>query len=167
MAGFSKTEEAATRVLSNLPTLRRHRRVAARRARLQSPARSALNGRGSRCSLEKINYPGSGNASAFSYEPVAGLVEIMEVEDGTIISDKQIVNIKGGMTEERTVAGAVLKKYFGQGCVIQGATMFFAKDHLGSVRSSVMGCDQPRIFAGGKSRTVAGDRQLRRIECED
>lgn len=63
----------------------------------------------------------------------------MEVEDGTIISDKQIVNIKGGMTEERTVAGAVLKKYFGQGCVIQGAPMFFAKDHLGSVRSSVMG----------------------------
>jgi len=73
-----KTEEAVARFWSNLPTLRRHRRVPARRSRLQSSARSALNGRVSHCLVEKINYPGIGNDSQFVYDGFGKTGEILE-----------------------------------------------------------------------------------------
>lgn len=75
-----KSEEAAARFLSNSPTLRRHRRVAARRSRLQSPARPTLNGRFFRGSVEKINYPGMGNNGQFVYDGFGKNVEILGVQ---------------------------------------------------------------------------------------
>ena len=137
-----KTEEAATRFLSNLPTLRRHRRVPARWSRLQSPARSALNGGLSHGSVEKINYPGNGNNSQFSFDAMSRNVKIVEVSGGSTTSTKQFVWCSDTArfnkpAEERDGGGFLAKQFFEKGQMIASTRYFYTVDYLHSIREMV------------------------------
>lgn len=134
-----KTEEAATRFLSNLPTLRRHRRVPTRRSRLQSSARSALNGGLSHGSVEKINYPGIGNNSKFGYDPKGQNVQIAETKMSALVSNSEIIWSRGERCESRDAMNGASSKYFSRGqvdsTVLTTASKFRFFDALGSIRS--------------------------------
>lgn len=131
-----KTEDAANRFLSNLPTLRRHRRVAARRSRLQSPARPTLNGRFFLGSVEKINYPGIGNYSAVAYEALGLISQIVEVSGGSSTASKNFVNCDVERCEERNDSSSAVDKFFAYG-ENSGVALYYALDHLDSTREVV------------------------------
>jgi RHS repeat-associated protein len=82
----------------------------------------------------KINYPGSGNNSQFTYDGFGHNVAIIETTGGTVSSTKQFVWAKGAMQEARNASGSVTAQYFDRGQTISSSSYFYTKDHLGSIR---------------------------------
>ena len=82
----------------------------------------------------KINYPGSGNNSQFSYDGLGHVVKIVETVSGTVTSTKQFVQTGIKMREIRDSSGNVLSQFFKHGQTIGGTNYFYTRDHLNSVR---------------------------------
>lgn len=72
--------------------------------------------------------------SEFSYDGEQHRVRIIEKENGLTQSDIQVVWCEKEICEERAADGVtVMRRPFGLGEQVAGATRFFASDHLGSV----------------------------------
>ena len=82
----------------------------------------------------QINYPGTGNNSAFTYDAFGRTVEIVETLSGTVTSTKQFVRSDGSMNEARNSSGTVIAQYFNYGESIGGTSYYWTKDYLGSIR---------------------------------
>ena len=80
--------------------------------------------------LIQINYPGSGNYSAFSYDSNSHIAKINESSGAT----KQFVWCVGIMSEARDGSGNVLNQYFCYGQTISGNNYFYTQDLLASIR---------------------------------
>jgi RHS repeat-associated protein len=97
--------------------------------------------------LIRINYPGNGNNSQFSYDAFGHNVKIIEVVDGTITSTKQFVQDGIDRAEARDSTGAVSAQYFTLGQSSGAANYFYqvtdrgdiagVTDSSGSVLSSI------------------------------
>lgn len=85
--------------------------------------------------LNKITYAGSGNYSQFVYDPLDGLVKILEFAGGVLSSTKQLVRCGNSICEERDVIGAITKQFFRNGQTIGSSKYYYFGDYLGSVRS--------------------------------
>jgi RHS repeat-associated protein len=83
--------------------------------------------------LIQITYPGSGNNTQFTYDPLGRPVKIVETSGGSVTSTKQFVG-----NEERDGSGNLVRQYFGLGQVNftggTGTPYFLTVDHLGSAR---------------------------------
>ena len=85
--------------------------------------------------LLKINYPGSGNNSQFTYDGYGRTVAILETVASTVTSTKDFVWADGVMREARNSSGALLNQYFELGQTIGGSDYFYTKEgYAGSVR---------------------------------
>jgi RHS repeat-associated protein len=87
----------------------------------------------------KINYPGTGNNSQFTYDGFGHTVEIVETLASTVTSTKQFVWASGAIREARNATGSVTAQYFRRGQTISGTNYFYTKDHLGSIREMTDG----------------------------
>ena len=90
----------------------------------------------SRCEKRrlKINYVGTGNNSAFTYDPLGHMVKIVETVSGTITGTKQFVWAQTHLSEERDATGSSTKKFYGRGEVQGTNQLYYTRDHLLSVR---------------------------------
>ncbi len=84
---------------------------------------------------KKITYPSSGNNSAFTYDPFGRMVKIVETVASTMTSTKQHIWCSNNRCEERDGSGSQSKQFFSRGQINSGMNYFYAKDHLGSVRT--------------------------------
>ncbi|MBK8224139.1 MAG: LysM peptidoglycan-binding domain-containing protein [Candidatus Obscuribacter sp.] len=84
--------------------------------------------------LIKINYPGSGNYSQFSFDTLSRNVKIVDTSGSSTTITKQFVWSGSGRCEERDGSGALAKQLFEQGQRNGSANFCYAVDHLGSVR---------------------------------
>jgi hypothetical protein len=82
----------------------------------------------------KINYPGTGNYSAFTYDGLSRNVNIFEYSNSTLTSTRQFVWCSSSRCESRSNTGSVLSQYFSLGQTISGANYCYTKDHLGSIK---------------------------------
>lgn len=89
--------------------------------------------------LVKIVY-GSGGSTEFTYDGLGRRVKIVE-KDGssTVTSDKRFVWDGLAIVEERNSSNTVMKRFYGQGVQVPGASspddkLFYTRDHLGSIR---------------------------------
>jgi RHS repeat-associated protein len=87
----------------------------------------------------KINYPGSGNNSQFTYDSYGHTVAIVETVASTVTGTKLFVWTKDKMwqsrpCESRNSSGTVTAQYFNCGEEINGTNYFWTFDHIGSVR---------------------------------
>jgi RHS repeat-associated protein len=89
----------------------------------------------------RITYPGVNNYSSFTYDGMGRNVSIVETVAGSVTSTKQFVWPQDKMSlnqpvEARDGSGNPLTQYFkrGQANAISGASYFYTKDHVGSVR---------------------------------
>lgn len=80
------------------------------------------------------NYSGTGNYSQFTYDSYGRAVQVVETVASTVTSTKQFVWTNGTMEEARNSSGAITAQYFGYGEAISGASYYWTKDHLGSIR---------------------------------
>jgi RHS repeat-associated protein len=84
--------------------------------------------------LTKISYPG-GASSLFSYDGKSRRTSIIEENSsGTVTSTKNYLWIGQEMAEERDAGNNVTKRFFPQGEQQSGASYYYTRDHLGSVR---------------------------------
>lgn len=81
--------------------------------------------------LIQITYPSSNNKTEFIYGPAGIMVKLVETVNGSISSTKQFI---GG--EERDGSGNVTKLFFARGQRNGSSNLFYALDHLGSIRSA-------------------------------
>ena len=84
--------------------------------------------------LIQVTYPGLGNSSKFSYDPLGGLVRIVETMGGAVTSTKNFIRTTKHVLEERDAINAVQKRFFAQGQTNGAVNFFYTFDHLGSVR---------------------------------
>jgi YD repeat-containing protein len=86
----------------------------------------------------KINYPGTGNNSQFTYDGLGRCVEIVEQSGGTTTSTKQFVWCGNRRCEARDGTGTLVSQYFLNGQVNYnvgvGTNYFYTRDQLGSIR---------------------------------
>ncbi len=87
----------------------------------------------------KINYPGSGNYSQFTYDAFGLNVTIQEYSGASLTSTRQFVWADGYRREARNSGGSVTAQYFLRGEAINGNSYFLTGDHLGSVREMTDG----------------------------
>ncbi len=80
--------------------------------------------------LIQITYPGMNNKTEMTYSPTGGRVKIVETVSGSVNSTKQFIG-----SEERDGSGNVVKQFFSRGQRNGSTNLFYAKDHLGSVRT--------------------------------
>jgi len=83
--------------------------------------------------LVEIDYPGTGNNSQFTYDGLGRCADIVETRNGTVTSTKQFVWCGIQMCEARDASSAITAQYFSYGQTIGGASLFYPKDHLGSI----------------------------------
>jgi RHS repeat-associated protein len=81
----------------------------------------------------------SGNHTEFTYDTLGRRIKIVErtgatIGSGTITSTKQLVWDGNTLAEERNASNAVTKRFYTQGEQISGASYYYTRDHLGSVR---------------------------------
>lgn len=91
--------------------------------------------------LVKTTYA-SGACTEYRYDVFGRRVKIVEKNSGgTVTSTKQFVFDGMEEAEQRDGSNAVTKRYFADGCqdVTGGASYFYTKDHLGSVREVMDG----------------------------
>ena len=82
----------------------------------------------------QINYVGSGNNSAFTYDGLGHIALIVETNGGSVTSTKQFVWSGRQMREARSSSGSVTAQYFLLGQTISGTGYIYTTDHLGSIR---------------------------------
>src|SRR5579862_2910657 len=89
--------------------------------------------------LVQITYSG-GDKSQFSYDGLGRRASIIETgSGGAITSTKQFVFDGLNPAEERDASNNVTKRFFGQGEQIAGASYYYTRDHLGSIREMTNG----------------------------
>jgi RHS repeat-associated protein len=93
--------------------------------------------------LIQINYPGSNNYSAFTYDGFGHLVNIVETVSGTVSSTKQFVWSKDKMRsnqpcEARNSSGAITAQYLPLGETIAGVSYYYDSDHNGLTAAAVI-----------------------------
>jgi len=87
------------------------------------------------CSVNKYNYPGTGNYSAFVYDGFGKNVEIVETRSGSTTSTRQFVWCKEQRCEVRDASSAIIAQYFTLGQIVSGSSnYYYTLDHLGSIR---------------------------------
>jgi RHS repeat-associated protein len=74
------------------------------------------------------------NQSQFFYDGLGRRLRIVETSAGVTQADRRFVWCGSGIDEEHNASGAVVNRYFGQGEQQGGTNLFYARDHLGSVR---------------------------------
>ncbi|MBX9769728.1 MAG: RHS repeat-associated core domain-containing protein [Candidatus Obscuribacterales bacterium] len=84
--------------------------------------------------LIQINYPGSGNNSQMTFDPLGRNVKIVENTGGSTTSTKQFVWCDDRRCEERDGSGGLTKKLFKGGQQNSSTNYFYTLDHLDSVR---------------------------------
>jgi len=74
--------------------------------------------------------------SEFTYNGLNQRVTILEKDNGSVTSTKNLIWIPGGTqpSEERDGSNTVTKRFYVQGEQIGGASYYYTKDHLGSIR---------------------------------
>src|SRR5206468_912762 len=76
--------------------------------------------------------------TSFDYDGFGRRVGIRELVDGEEVSNKRYIWCGPEICEERTVVGAVAKRFFPLGVKVEigpaGGEYFYARDHLGSIR---------------------------------
>jgi RHS repeat-associated protein len=83
--------------------------------------------------LIEIQYSLTSN-SQFTYDPMGGLVEIVETVSGSVTSTKQFVRTSGRILEERNASNTIEAQFFDWGQSRSGSNYYYTKDHLGSIR---------------------------------
>src|SRR5579885_1501623 len=129
----SNTEKRIPKFLIHLSTLKRQFQPRQFCANLESQTRKSVGTISGGGSLKQINYPGTGNNSQFTYDPLQRNVKIVEVSGGSTTSTKQFLWNGFGRCEERNGGGTITKQFFIRGETINGTSYFYSKDHLGSV----------------------------------
>jgi RHS repeat-associated protein len=74
--------------------------------------------------------------SEFTYNGLNQRVKIVEKENETVSSTKQLVWIPGDTqpSEERDASNSVTKRYYPQGMQVGSINYYYTRDHLGSIR---------------------------------
>jgi RHS repeat-associated protein len=93
--------------------------------------------------LIQINFPGSNNSSAFTYDGYGHLVNIVETVSGTVSGTKQFVWSKDKMRsnqpcEARNSSGAITAQYLPLGETIGGVSYYYSSDHNGLTAAAVI-----------------------------
>ena len=81
-----------------------------------------------------VSITGPTNQSLFTYDGVGRRMQIVELTNGVAYSTNRYLWTGLHLTEQRTVAGTVAKRFFDGGEQISGTNYYFTRDHLGSVR---------------------------------
>jgi len=102
------------------------------------------------------------NRSEFTYDGSGRRTQIVEKQNGSVVSTKKFVWCGTELCEERDSAGSsVTKRFFGRGEQISGTNYFFTADHLGSVREMTDGSGAIRARYDydpyGRRTKVSGD----------
>ena len=90
-------------------------------------------------SVIKINYPGLGNSSAFTFNGVGQNVSIDEKSNGTVTNTQQFVWCGSSRCESRDAGSATLSQFFKLGQTLSSSPYFYSLDQLGSVREVTNG----------------------------
>lgn len=102
------------------------------------------------------------NRSEFTYDGLGRRVQIVEKQNGAVVSTKKFVWVGMAISEERDSTGAtVTKRFFGQGQVNGTTNLYYARDHLGNVREMTDGTGVLRARYDydpyGRRTKLAGD----------
>ena len=100
--------------------------------------------------------------SEFTYDGQGRRVRMVEQESGLVQTDRQCVWVSTAVAEERDAgAGAVTRRFFETGEQAGGAALFYARDHLGSVRELTDGAASLRARYAynpwGRQTKLTGD----------
>lgn len=82
--------------------------------------------------LIKITYPGTGNTSQFSFDPLGRNARITE-QNNSVETSSQLVWDGHFRAEERNAGGTTLKKFFSSGEIVDSIAYYLTVDHLGSI----------------------------------
>src|SRR5260221_1658310 len=89
--------------------------------------------------LVAINYPTTNQRTELSYDGLGRRVKIIEKTGATVNTTRQFVWDGLSMADEREGFGALTKRFYSQGQLNGSATLFYAHDHIGSIRDVVNG----------------------------
>jgi RHS repeat-associated protein len=84
--------------------------------------------------LVAILYPTTNQRTDFAYDGLGRRIRITERTGATITSVRQFVWDGLSIAEERDGVGSLTKRFFSQGQMNGATALFYARDHLGSVR---------------------------------
>ncbi|MEP6670726.1 MAG: RHS repeat-associated core domain-containing protein [Chthoniobacter sp.] len=84
--------------------------------------------------LVAISYTGTNLRTEFSYDGLSRRVAIFEKNNGAVTSEKHFVWDGFTLAEERDASDSVTKQFYGNGEVRGTLKLYYARDHLGSVR---------------------------------
>jgi RHS repeat-associated protein len=82
----------------------------------------------------RVNYPGTGNYSQFSYDGNGRKVKIVEIRGGSVNSTRQFIYKGIRIAEARDASSNIISRYFSRGQTISAANYFYNLDQLGSIR---------------------------------
>jgi len=102
------------------------------------------------------------NRSEFTYDGLGRRVRIVERSNGVMQSDQRYLWVGTELSEERNAAGdSVTRHFFAEGERVAGTNLFFATDHLGSIREMTDGSGTVRARYAydlyGRRTKVSGD----------
>jgi RHS repeat-associated protein len=84
-----------------------------------------------------ISYPSQpGRSTVFRYDGLGRRVAIIE-QDGALSGETRHLWCGETLCQARSAAGAVMRRYYDEGELADGAKLYYAQDHLGSVRDVV------------------------------
>lgn len=91
--------------------------------------------------LVAISYTGTTLRSEFTYDGMSRRVKIVEKDGATVTSDKRFVWDGLELSEQRHASNAVMRRYYSGGYrdVAGGASYYYSRDHLGSIRDVTTG----------------------------
>jgi RHS repeat-associated protein len=102
--------------------------------------------------------------SEFIYNGASQRVTIVEKDDGTVTSRRNLIAVGAEICEERDASGNVAKRYYAQGEQRNSESYFYTRDHLGSIRelADTTGALRARYEYDpfGKTTKVSGDIEV-------
>ena len=75
--------------------------------------------------------------SEFTYNGLSQRVKIVEKDNGSVTSAKNLVWVGSEIGEERDASNNVTKRYYAQGVQIGSTNYYYTRDHLGSIREMI------------------------------
>jgi RHS repeat-associated protein len=85
--------------------------------------------------LDRLTAVASGtHRSEFVYNGVGQRVTIVEKDNGTLTSTRNLILVGSAICEERDADGNLTKRYYAQGMQIGSNTYYYTRDHLRSIR---------------------------------
>jgi len=75
--------------------------------------------------------------SEFTYNGLSQRVKIVEKDNGSVTSAKNLVWVGSEIGEERDASNNVTKRYYAQGAQIGSTNYYYTRDHLGSIREMI------------------------------